>query len=54
MWFNPDSLKQTPEVIFTPELQKLDYPSLLFNESSVEETSRQKQLGMLLDFTFDF
>ena len=54
MSFNFDPLKQVQEVIFTQKLQKIDYPSLYFNDSSVKETSKQKHPGMLLDFNIDF
>ena len=57
MSFNPETSKQTQEVIFTRKLQKKDYPPplpLYFNDSSMKETCKQKHLGMLLDFRLDF
>ena len=54
MSFNPELSKQVQEVIFTQKLQKKDYPPLYFNDSSVKETCKQKDLGMLLDFRLDF
>ena len=54
MSFNPESSKQVQEVIFTRKLQKIHYPSLFFNDSSVRLTCEKKQVAMLLDFKLDF
>ena len=54
MSFNPEPSEQVQEVIFTRKLQKKDYLPLCFNDCSVNETWKQKHLGMLLDFTLDF
>ena len=50
MSFNPKHSKQAEEVIFTRQLQKIDYPTLYFNDNSVKVTCKQNHLGMLLEF----
>ena len=52
MRFNPDPKKQ--EVIFSRKINKIDHPSLYFNQNSVKSSSTQKHLGMILDTELDF
>ena len=54
MRFNPDINKQEQKVIFSRKLQKLKYPSLTFNGTSVNQSEIQKHLGMFLDSKLDF
>ena len=49
MSFNPDPSKQAEEVIFSHRIKKLSYPSLVFNNNNVFQTSPQKNLGVTLD-----
>ena len=53
--FNPDPSKQAQEVIFIRKTKKLPYPSLVFNNNNVLQTSSQKHLDVTLDvkLTFD-
>ena len=54
MRFNPDPKKQAQEVIFSRRINKIDHPSLYFNENLVKSSSTQKHLGMILDTKLDF
>ena len=51
-----DDLNKVKQWVFQRKIRfNLDpYPTLLFNDSSVKGTSRQKHLGIFLDFTVDF
>ena len=54
MRFNADLKKQAQEVIFSRKINKIDHPSLYFNENLVKSSSTQKHLGMILDTKLDF
>ena len=54
MSFNPDPNKQAQEVIFSRELDKLNHPSLNFNNPVVIQSTNHKHLGMSLDTKLDF
>ena len=54
MSFNPDINKQAQEVIFSRRLEKSNYLSLTFNDTSVTQSEIQKYLGMFLDSKLDF
>ena len=54
MSFNPDPSKQGQEVIFSRKIKKPNYPELIFNNISVNQTSYQKHVGMLLDSKLNF
>ena len=53
MRFNPDINKEAAEVIFSRRLQKSNYPSLMFNGTSLTQYEIQKHLGMFLDSKID-
>ena len=52
--FNPDSIKQAREVIFSRKVKVTVHPQLVFNNNLVHETATQKHLGMFLDFKLRF
>ena len=52
--FNPDSIKQAREVIFSRKVKITVHPQLVFNNNLVHETATQKHLGMFLDFKLRF
>ena len=55
MKFNPDTTKQTQEVIFSRKVKKKTvHLPLLFNNASVTWTSPQKHLGIILDNQLKF
>ena len=54
MRFNPDPKKQAQEVIFTRKTNKIDHPSLYFNQNLVKSSSTHKNLKMTLDNILDF
>ena len=54
MSLNSDPSKQTQEVIFSRNLQKLVYPPLHFNNIAVTQSTIQMHLDMLLDVNLDF
>ena len=54
MDFNPDSIKQAREVIFSRKVKITVHPQLVFNNNLVHETATQKHLGMFLDFKLRF
>ena len=54
MRFNPDPKKQAQEVIFSRKINKIDHPSLHFNENLVKSSSTQKHLGRIRDIKLDF
>ena len=49
MSFNIDPSKQAQEVIFSQKISKLYYVPLLLNNSTVQQISTQKHLGIHLD-----
>ena len=49
MNFNPDPAKQSHEVIFSRKAKEIYHPPLVFNNSSVSQSSSQKHLGVILD-----
>ena len=55
MNFNPASSKQTQEVIFIRDKNKVYYSPLIFYKSTVTQTTSQKHLSIILDsrLTFD-
>ena len=52
--FNPDPPKQAQEVIFSRKINKVHHPSLLFNNSTIQQISSQKHLGIHLDEELTF
>ena len=49
MSFNPDPAKQAHEVIFSHKTKEIYHPPLVFNNTSVSQSSSQKHLGVILD-----
>ena len=49
MNFNPDSTKQAHEVIFSRKAIEIYHPPLVFDNTSVSQSSSQKHLGVILD-----
>ena len=49
MNFNSDPTKQAHEVIFTRKAKEIYHPPLVFNNTSVSQSSSQKHLGVTLD-----
>ena len=49
MAFNLDITKQAQEVIFTEKIKKSAHQHLFFNNSIVQKTETQKNLGLILD-----
>ena len=47
--FNLDPTKKTHEVIFSRKLKEIYYPLLVFNNTSVSQSSSPKHLGVILD-----
>ena len=54
MSFNPEPSKLAQEVIFSRKLQKINHPSIYFNNNLIEQVSSQKHLGMILDAKLNF
>ena len=54
MCFNLNLSKQAQEVIFLRKSSRVDHASVTFNNSSVAETSCQKQLGLYVDEKLSF
>ena len=54
MSFNPDPSKQAQEVTFSWKINKVHHPPLLFNNSTIQQVSSQKHLGIHLDEEFTF
>ena len=52
--FNPDTSKQTQEVLFSHKVKVTAHPRLVFTNNPVCETTTQKHLGMFLDFKLIF
>ena len=44
---NPDPIKQSKEVIFSCKAKEINHPLLAFNNSSVSQSSFQKQLYVI-------
>ena len=49
MNFNPDPAKQAHEVIFSRKTKEIYHPPLVFNNTSVSQSSSRKHLGVILD-----
>ena len=49
MDFNPDLTKQAHEIIFSRKAKEINHPPLLFNNTSVSQSSSQKHQGVILD-----
>ena len=54
MSFNPDPSKQAQEVPFSWKINKVNHPPLSFNNSTIQQISSQKHLGIHLDEEFTF
>ena len=54
MSFNPDPSKQVQEVIFSRKVKKVHHPPLLFNNSTIQQISSHKHLGIHLDEELTF
>ena len=54
MYFNPDSLKQATEMIFSKKRSIVNHPYLYFNGTQISRVSSQKHLGMILDEKLTF
>ena len=54
MNFNPASSKQTQEVIFIRDKNKVYYSPLIFYKSTVTQTTSQKHLSIILDSRLRF
>ena len=54
MSFNPDPSKQAQEVIFSRKINKVHHPPLLFNNSTIQQISSQKHLGIHLNEELTF
>ena len=52
--FNPDPSKQAQEVLSSRKINKVYHPPLLFNNSTVQQISSQKHLGIHLDEELTF
>ena len=51
---NPDPSNQSQEVFFSRKINKVYHPPLLFNNSTVQQISSQKYLGIHLDEELTF
>ena len=49
MDFNPDSTKQADEVTFSRKSKEIYQTPLVFNNTSVSQSSSEKHLGVMLD-----
>ena len=54
MSFNPDSSKQSQDVIFSQKLKKVPHPPLVFNNTNVSQWKSQKHFGIILDSKLTF
>ena len=54
MSFNPDPSKQAQEVIFSRKINELHHPPLFLNNSTIQQISSQKRLGIHLDEELTF
>ena len=50
---HPDPNKQAQEVIFSRKINKMNHPSLLFNQNLVKSSSSERHLGMVLNTRLD-
>ena len=50
---HPDPNKQAQEVIFSRKINKMNHPSLLFNQNLVKSSSSERHLGMVLKTRLD-
>ena len=49
MNFNPDPTKQAHEIIFSRKAKEIYHPPLVFNNTSISQSSSQKHLGVILE-----
>ena len=54
MNLNPDPSKQAPELLFSRKTSSKLYPSLNFNDSTVQHVQLQKHLSLFLDPKLSF
>ena len=54
MSFNPDSSKQAQEVLFYNKATKKNYPNIIFNCNTIQNSANQKHLGLILDEKLTF
>ena len=54
MIFNPDSSKQTEEVIFSRKVKNTTHPPLVFHNAIVSQINSQNHLGVTLDLKLTF
>ena len=54
MNFNPDSAKETQEVVFSRKLQNTNQSCLIFNHNTISLTESQKHPGIVLNSRLDF
>ena len=54
MSFNPYPSKQAQEVIFSRKINEVHHPPFLFNNSTIQQISSQKHLGIHLDEELTF
>ena len=52
--FNSDPSKQAQEIIFSRKINKVCHPPLLLNNSTIQQISSQKHLGIRLDEELKF
>ena len=52
--FDPDSLKQAVELIFSTKKTEVDNPVILFNNVPVKKVDEHKHLGIVLDSKLSF
>ena len=54
MSFNPDTSKQAKEVLFFNTATKTNYPNIIFNGNTVQNSANQKHLHLILDEKLSF
>lgn len=54
MSFNPDTSKRAEVFIFSSNIQKINYPSIYFNNNLIKQVSSQKFLGKILETKLNF
>ena len=54
MFFNLDPTKKVQQSIFSQKENKIEHPSIYFNDAPVAKTNCQKHLGMCLDEKLNF
>ena len=47
--FNPDPAKEAHEVTFSHKAKEINHPPLVFNNTSISQSSFQKHLDVILD-----